>query len=201
VHLDFDAPLTLTAEGLLTEAEAEALIARIDAANPTVAPITTAQGPVMDTDLRNNERVIFDDPALAAWLMERLRPHAPATCHGFQLVGLNERLRCYRYRPGMRFAPHFDGAFIRPDDGPERAPPGTPRVIERSFYSVLFYLNAVEEGGETNFLAGPDLRVIPRAGSVLMFQHRLLHEGAEVRRGAKYVARSDLMYRGVPRGR
>ena len=29
----------------------------------------------------------------------------------------------------------------------------------------------------------------------LLFQHRLLHEGAEVTAGVKYVVRSDIMYR------
>lgn len=37
-------------------------------------------------------------------------------------------------------------------------------------------------------------KVIPRTGSVLLFQHDCLHEGARVREGRKYAVRTDVMY-------
>jgi len=69
----------------------------------------------------------------------------------------------------------------------------------------MLYLNAVEEGGETNFLdeeehipigecAPPNAikqSVAPARGQVLLFWHPLLHEGATVRRGHKYMLRSE----------
>ena len=40
-----------------------------------------------------------------------------------------------------------------------------------------------------------ELPVDPKAGRVLVFQHKgLLHSGAEVTSGVKYTMRSDLMY-------
>jgi len=36
--------------------------------------------------------------------------------------------------------------------------------------------------------------VVPRTGSVLLFQHDCLHEGARVREGRKYAVRTDVMY-------
>jgi saccharopine dehydrogenase (NAD+, L-lysine-forming) len=36
-----------------------------------------------------------------------------AHLHGRRPVGVNERFRCYRYEPGQRFAPHYDGAYQR----------------------------------------------------------------------------------------
>jgi hypothetical protein len=36
--------------------------------------------------------------------------------------------------------------------------------------------------------------VAPEAGDVLVFDHQLLHEGAEVTRGVKYACRTDVMY-------
>ena len=71
--------------------------------------------------------------------------------------GANERLRCYRYAPGQRFAPHHDGSFFRSDD-------------ERSLLTFMIYLNEGFEGGETALL---DLErvIVPRTGMALLFQH------------------------------
>jgi len=88
----------------------------------------------------------------------------------------------YRYKPGMRFAPHSDGAFVRDE-------------TEMSFYSYLVYLNCEFEGGQTTFLTEPEIQIEPQTGWGLIFQHPLLHEGSEVTSGTKYVARTDLMYR------
>jgi hypothetical protein len=54
-------------------------------------------------------------------------------------------------------------------------------------------------GGATTFHASRDsdrkLDVDPKAGRVLLFQHRrLLHSGDDVISGIKYTMRSDLMY-------
>src|SRR4051812_22973063 len=42
------------------------------------APITTAAGPLMRPDVRNNDRVMVDNPAWAAELWERARPLIPS---------------------------------------------------------------------------------------------------------------------------
>lgn len=185
--LDLQKPMHLVADGILTPAECEALIARIDANNPTLAPITTGRGFVVDTETRNNSRVMFDDPELASRLFERVRDVVPAEAMGMRAVGANERLRCYKYEVGQWFKPHYDGAFVRDKD-------------ERSLYTFMIYLNEDMEGGETALL---DLGVTvqPKIGRALLFQHHLLHEGFEVRRGVKYAVRSDIMYRKGPAAR
>ena len=179
--LDLQKPLHLTIEGLLSPQECEGLIARIEEARPALAPITTARGPIVNTETRNNSRVMFDDPALATMLYERALPHVPQEVMGMRACGANERLRCYKYEPGQWFKPHYDGAFFRSNE-------------ERSLYTFMVYLNEGFTGGQTSFL---DLRVdvAPRAGLALLFQHHLLHEGSEVTSGVKYVVRSDIMYR------
>lgn len=57
-------------------------------------------------------------------------------------------------------------------------------------------------GGATAFLSHDHKRrldVDPKAGSVLIFQHRgLLHQGAEVHSGTKYTMRTDIVYRWMP---
>ena len=49
-------------------------------------------------------------------------------------VGANERFRCYRYKPGQKFAAHYDGAFERDE-------------TERSLLTFMVYLNDDFEGG------------------------------------------------------
>jgi prolyl 4-hydroxylase len=171
-----------TVPSVLDPAECEALIARIDAAGPRIAPINTPLGPSVRTSVRNNERVMFDDAALANRMYGRVASAAPPDIHGHRLVGANELLRCYRYRPGMRFAPHPDGAFERNE-------------LERSFYTMIVYLNEGFAGGQTTFLVEPEVVIQPRTGMALLFQHPIVHEGTLVTRGVKYVVRSDLMYR------
>ena len=135
----------------------------------------------MRSDVRNNERVIFDDEQLAAEVLEKARKHIPNEMRGRRMVAANERFRCYRYKHGMRFAPHADGSFERGQD--------------KSFYTYLIYLNSEMEGGETNFAVEPPLSIQPEQGLGVVFQHPIVHEGAEVLSGIKYVARTDLMYR------
>ncbi|MFO0757118.1 MAG: 2OG-Fe(II) oxygenase [Byssovorax sp.] len=180
-HLDLQKPLYWTVDGILSPAECDALIARIDALGPTVAPVSRAEGPVLDLGTRNNTRVMFDDEALAAQLFARVRPHVPAELGGRRVVGANERLRCYRYAPGQRFAPHYDGAFYRSAE-------------ERSLLTFLVYLNDGFTGGETAMLDFHE-KIRPKPGRALLFQHAILHEGCEVRAGVKYAIRSDIMYR------
>jgi hypothetical protein len=188
--LDLDTPLWWTADGLLSAQECAAWIGRIEAAPREMATINAPGGPVLDERMRNNTRVILDDEETARELFVRVRAHVPERMYRVfdkgreseqRVVGLNERFRCYRYAPGQRFGPHYDGAFVRNDE-------------EQSLLTLLLYLNAPEEGGATAFL---DLEeeVMPRPGLALFFQHRLLHEGAELVRGHKYVLRTDVMYR------
>ena len=103
------------------------------------------------------------------------------------MVECNERLRLLRYDGGEYFAPHRDGTYVREDGG------------DRSFVTVLIYLNQGFEGGETTFLHCRDfdkkVPYVPETGSVLLFQHDILHEGSLLRSGTKYIIRTDVMYR------
>ena len=180
IALDPRHALLWTVPSVCSPEECAALVARIEAARPAPAPVTTAAGPIMRPDIRNNTRVVFADAPLAAQLLDRVRPTLPASMLGMHLSGANERFRCYRYEPGQRFAPHYDGAFVR---GPE----------EQSLLTFIVYLNAGFEGGETAFLDAERV-IAPATGTALLFQHHLLHEGRVVQRGVKYVLRTDVMY-------
>ena len=68
---------------------------------------------VVIEDVRNNERVLLDDAALAADLFHRAKDYLPAELDAHRLVGFNERWRFYRYQPGQTFKPHRDGSYMR----------------------------------------------------------------------------------------
>jgi len=176
-----DRPFVETVDGVLSEAECLDLIARIEALGPSDAPITTTLGFEYRPDVRNNSRVIFDDPDLAERLFSSIRSSIPKASNGMTAVGANERLRCYRYEPGQYFAPHYDGSFARNDH-------------EWSRLTLMVYLNDVEEGGETRFPTLP-LTVRPSRGQALIFDHGILHESRPVRAGVKYAVRSDVMFK------
>lgn len=91
---------------------------------------------------------------------------------------------------------HCDGAYREPGD-----------KIIKTIFTVHLYLNdskqtvgegAELEGGATSFLSSDEERkmdVDPKAGRVLIFQHRkLMHSGDDVRAGLKYTMRTDIMY-------
>jgi len=114
----------------------------------------------------------------------------------------NETVRFAKYSSGNHFARHMDAMYIKNKD-------------ERTLFSCLFYLNDLSNparGGATNFLKiegdGSVLANLPAqpheilasvnaaAGDCLIFfQPGLLHEGAEVVSGHKYIFRTDLVFR------
>lgn len=165
--------------------ECEAFVAQSERTGYGEATINTSIGVFVDKTIRDNARLILDDVALAANLWERLRPYVPATIAEWRVEGLNERFRFYRYDPGQKFLPHFDGYHKRSDR-------------QRSQLTFMVYLNDDFTGGETNFF-GVDVshrraRIKPERGMALVFAHLQLHEGAQVVSGRKYVLRSDVMY-------
>jgi hypothetical protein len=60
------APFIALVDDVMTPAECEALVARIEALSPAFAPITTMHGLRRAPDVRNNDRVMFDDVLPAA---------------------------------------------------------------------------------------------------------------------------------------
>ncbi|KAK0612159.1 hypothetical protein B0T14DRAFT_489500 [Immersiella caudata] len=142
-------------------------------------------------------------------LWSRISPYVPSCVDGRLARGLNRRFRVYRYVPGAEYRAHIDGAWppsgILPDDTYvyDASPPGRK---QSSLFTFLIYLNDEFEGGETTFFL-PAARegvlnaypVRPVMGGVAIFPHgdtrgALLHEGTGVRRGAKYVIRTEVEY-------
>lgn len=166
-------PLLWSVGEVYTEAECRGFIEFIERSSPTLA----TNNPLY----RDQDRVIKDDPEAAAELFRRLRPHLPERIKELKLVGLNERLRMYRYRPGQRFEPHMDHWY-------------QPSPTRITLHTVLVYFNDDFEGGETRFQEQLEQTIVPRRGLAAVFQHKLRHEGRPVLSGIKYAMRSDVIY-------
>ncbi|KAL2258213.1 hypothetical protein VTK26DRAFT_8573 [Humicola hyalothermophila] len=169
---------------------------------------------------RNGERIIWDCQEVADRIWERcLQVRELRELFGevggedrniFNTVGrrdgtwkflrVNDRLRFLRYGKGGFFKPHCDGVYVDTSD---------PSRTIKTMFTIQLYLNDSKAeagpgsttrllGGATTFLSNDERRwvdVNPKAGRVLIFQHRrLYHAGDEVLAGTKYTVRTDIMY-------
>jgi len=142
------------------------------------AAIDTGNGQEIFKDIRNNDRLFFDDEKLAKKLFEKISLYLPDSIDGWKLYSLNERFRFYRYENEQYFKWHRDGSFKR-------------SYFEVSKITFMIYLNDNYTGGETEFRG---FKVQPKAGSALIFPHQLMHQGSKLHSGVKYVLRTDVMY-------
>ena len=169
----------------LSAEECERFIAASEHNGYEEAMITTPRGQVIAKDVRNNDRLIFDDVELAQTWWARAGAFFPPAFGRWRALGLNERFRFYRYKPGQKFSQHIDGSFERCKG-------------EMSWMTLMVYLNDGYAGGRTRFdlPSEPEpIAVQPERGAALAFMHDRLHEGEEVISGVKYVLRTDVMYR------
>lgn len=170
-----------TIMGFLSQAECASFIDSSEKRGYSEAGIRTEDGELLYKEARNNDRVVFDDEALAQFLFDRALPLLPPVVDGWRLCALNSRFRYYRYSERQQFDWHMDGTV--------RVTPG-----QESFLTFMMYLNDDYEGGSTEF--GWD-KVAPVEGMALVFPHRIRHRGAPVSSGVKYVLRTDVMYQGA----
>ncbi len=146
------------------------------------APINVGFGAEAIVDnVRNNDRAMIDDKDKAFLLWQKAKEHLPKMIYNHVAVGLNERLRFYRYEPTQKFSWHSDGSFSRANG-------------EKSLLTFMIYLNEDFQGGETVFIGNAKTEIVPKTGLMTAFKHELVHEGSVVRNGKKYVLRSDVMF-------
>jgi hypothetical protein len=170
---------------------------------------TTEQPPKKDYAARVNDRGSVQDSAIAEVLWKQLRlvlsgenkminyrletelEENEFEHSEFQYcIGLNENIRIYRYRKGQYFGAHFDESV--------KTAKGTTQ------WTLLIYLTGTAtgevSGGETIFYReGSKHQVVisPTKGMALLHKHGddcMLHEGALVQEGLKWVLRSDLVW-------
>eukprot|EP01120_Amphizonella_sp_Union-15-10_P008922 TRINITY_DN3297_c0_g2_i1.p1 TRINITY_DN3297_c0_g2~~TRINITY_DN3297_c0_g2_i1.p1 ORF type:complete len:224 (+),score=17.62 TRINITY_DN3297_c0_g2_i1:101-772(+) len=152
------------------------------------------------------ERLVIEDTQLISWLWERLRPHvpqflrmaeeteededSPGEIYHWSVSGLHPYLRACKYSPGHHFNTHYDY-------------PVHPGPLKQSFFTFMLYLNEDFEGGRTLYMKqNPkdeiDFSVVPMTGLAIVFLQgdygRLLHKGEIVKKGIKYILRTEVLY-------
>lgn len=147
---------------------------------------------------RVNDRWQGLDYAAAQGLWARLQPLLAdlPVFHG--AAGLNPNLRVYRYREGHWFGTHYDESVkTRLREGGRE---------HRTKWTLLVYLTGGDEleGGDTVFYPPSSTRrqqepiaFHPQRGMALLHKHGddcLAHEAEAVRRGFKWVLRSDVAW-------
>ena len=145
------------------------------------------------TSIRTNKRCIWQVPCFEAdRLYTRLiaywKPPPVMNADGlWEASGLNRRWRFFETNEGEEFHYHTDAACARDN-------------CERSFASLVIWLNDDFEGGELDFDNGVTIK--PRKGDAVLFWHdghldAKKHRGRPVICGVKYLIRTDLFYRSV----
>lgn len=180
-------------DSVFSEEECANLISLADANGYSPALLNVGNGEqILAPEVRSSSRSIIDSEELAGKIWERVAAHAPdvwplpefvSTPMRRPVVALNERLRFLKYNVGEYFRQHGDGMYVRPNG-------------ERSYVTVLLYLNSGYEGGRTTFTnsEGQRFEIEPRAGTVVLHDHRILHESPPVKSGTKFIMRTDLMF-------
>lgn len=117
---------------------------------------------------------------------------------------MNPKKLLSRYLDGGHFSPHTDGTTV-------------VDFNRRTFYSCVLFLNESPWGGSTRIYDNAQMRkelvkdaegrltgdpalvlgeVPPVPGRMLVFYHRLMHEGVPA--AEKYIIRTDVLYRRTP---
>ena len=117
---------------------------------------------------------------------QAIMAHLPKIYKGRTLVdATTNSLNILKYTPGDFFKRHTDGSWQ--ENG------------ATSLITCQIYLNSlgVEQGGSTTFYKDDGsvyLDYVPKAGSVVFFDHMWLHEGSLMNHGNKYAFRVSAMY-------
>lgn len=100
---------------------------------------------------------------------------------------LNYRFRLCKYGEGGHFAKHFDSDYVHPSE------------LYKSFKTCMLYLNDNYDGGETIFYENDEeiVKLKPKMGMILIFNHFIEHKGEYVTNGEKYIIRSEVMYKKI----
>lgn len=195
-------PQIWTIEKFLSEEECQNLIIFSENKSYDEATVSLKSGAKMMKNIRNNERLIYEDEKLAQNYWQKLKEFCPTfigeivkeEIQKSKVFGLNPRFRFYKYESNQRFKKHIDGRVKLEKDRKEL----------ESRITFMIYLSDDFEGGQTVFDYKNEenntiqkIEIQPKAGTALCFVHEIKHEGTPVPQGTKYVLRSDVMYQVV----
>ena len=151
---------------------------------------TVSQKATRDFAHRYHKRWQLDNSEVAKLIFERVERFVPPELDSLVPVGVSSNIRLYKYEQGDAFGPHIDESN-ESDEGISK-------------FTLLVYLNTVPkgDGGRTVFFSDHRAKreltsVQPAIGLLLLHGHGercLTHEAEGLRRGVKYVLRSDVLY-------
>mmetsp|Transcript_12268 Transcript_12268/g.14813 ORF Transcript_12268/g.14813 Transcript_12268/m.14813 type:complete len:267 (+) Transcript_12268:76-876(+) len=180
-----------TLDDVFSEEECSAIIKVADETGFNIAGIGGTTKQEVISSIRSSERILCRDEMFANEIWNRVKEHIPIVWNGRPVLGLNELLRFLRYKKGDFFAPHVDGNYCRK---------GTDNL---SLCTLQLYLSNANEwmGGATTFCAVETenkkyeaVSIFPQIGRIVLFDHKILHEGSIVHDGIKYTIRTDVEY-------
>jgi hypothetical protein len=152
---------------------------------------------------RHSSTTIIEDPHFAQrvdTLLQGPDSYVPMKLsNGMEFKGVRNTFLLSRYYPGQYFAPHFDGQLV--------AAAREPLAGSLSQFTCVLYLSDDFEGGATLYLPGTNddnthwsevqkpaaLRPKPGCGCIHR-QGTVIHSGAKVLSGVKYIIQFGLMY-------
>jgi hypothetical protein len=142
-------------------------------------------------EYRSSFRVMLDHDKLANTFFKYIEEHLPLRSDYRGLYKpreCNERIRFLKYDNAGYFQQHCDGSYARPRTH--------TRFGDRSYLTLLVYLNQEYEGCTRLFSddGSRSYDVKPETGMILVHDHSVLHEGAPISNGVKYAIRTDVMY-------
>jgi prolyl 4-hydroxylase len=152
----------------------------------------------LDLKYRDSSEVKIEDRKVIKKVWKHIKDYIPDTCDSKTLVGPHyRRVYLLKYCEEQFFKPHYDGY-------------STDSKGNKSHITVLIYLNTLTEegGGGTRFYEEPERNIYfkgnnrdkkhvtlyPEIGTMVMFTHRLLHEGTPLKHGYKYCLRLNVLY-------
>jgi len=152
-------------------------------------------GETVNLNYRNSSEVKIEDKKITDSFWDYIQKYTPKTYDGYKLVGPDfKRVYLLRYFKGQFFKKHYDG-FSEDGNG------------NRSKLTAMVYLNTmnVDTGGATRFYAEPcknviltnlnsTMDILPEIGKLVIFDHRILHEGMPILDGYKYCIRFNILY-------
>jgi hypothetical protein len=96
---------------------------------------------------------------------------------------INPYFRFTKYNEGHFFKKHQDGGYVNNNN-------------QRSILTLMIYLNDDFEGGKTTFYEGDNIteEFRPVSCTGVIFNHDLQHEGEVIKKGTKYILRTDIMF-------
>lgn len=131
-------------------------------------------------------------------------------CTLWQPVLISPMFRCMTYLSGGKHFPHYDAAYIYPEDN-----------NIRTLKSFVLYLTTCESSGATRFIRDgqEDIPIrlrnhndwdreptedeiigkeLPKAGDLILFDHRICHDVQEYsENGSRIIVRGDIVYQGA----